>query len=781
MIKPMFVSTSTAANSRWQSAWLALRPDLVLILAPLALFFDPIFTGRALYWGTPVLQFVPWRWLAWEQLRQGFLPIWNPLNGMGAPLAANYQLALFYPPGWLSYLFAAIGGAPALAWSQGLLIALHLIWGSLGMARLARRLGLTGLGPVVAGLAFGLGGYWVGRVGFFSMIWVGAWLPWVIWAASAIAAPGRSVQAGGRWLSLSLTGCLAMMLLAGHAQLSWYTLILAGAWVLVGGSQADGWRGGLQAASRFATATALAAAIAAVQLIPTFEFLRLSQRSSAVEATFAMTYSFWPWRLLTLFAPGLFGSPASGEYAGYASFWEDHAYLGMLPLLLALVTLPRLFRRADPQRGLLRFLWAFALIALLLALGKFTPFFPLLYRWVPTFDMFQGPARYMVWPAFAWALLAGVTASQLQPVGGKRRRWLKRGVAVTVAVTFGAGLGWVLLRDIDSALIRATALAGLAALVSLILLLRMPAIEGRARQRWELVVVVWIVLDLLLAGWGLNPTAPVSLYRPSVKAAMVASELDGGRLYMPEDTEYVLKFRRFFRFADFAPLENIQNLRAVRLPNLNLLDGLSSANQFDPLVTARYAAWIEQVEAAPPEQQGEWFRRMAVAQMQQLDVESPGGLAYDPVEGGRRVEWANCARPAQDAASALALVRQGIAEGNPCPVIEGAESEGILRPSTALARIVDESPLEVVAQVNSTSDGWLILRDSVYPGWRAEVDGRPAELLAADSLFRAVPVPAGEHIVRMVYRPFSYGLGGIVTLVALLALTFVRGLNRKPA
>ncbi len=83
---------------------------LLIILAPLGLLSPLIFSGKALFWGTPGLQFVPWRYLAWELLKSGELPLWNPLSGMGAPLLANYQTSLAFPPTWLLFALAWLGG-----------------------------------------------------------------------------------------------------------------------------------------------------------------------------------------------------------------------------------------------------------------------------------------------------------------------------------------------------------------------------------------------------------------------------------------------------------------------------------------------------------------------------------------------------------------------------------------------------------------------------------------------------------------------------------------------
>ena len=91
------------------------------------LFGIDLIRGRALFWGTPLLQFTPWHTAAKEIALSGHLPLWNPWLGMGAPLFANYQSALLYPPNWLLL-------ATDVAWGQTLLVLLHLMWAGFGMA-----------------------------------------------------------------------------------------------------------------------------------------------------------------------------------------------------------------------------------------------------------------------------------------------------------------------------------------------------------------------------------------------------------------------------------------------------------------------------------------------------------------------------------------------------------------------------------------------------------------------------------------------------------------------
>ena len=75
-------------------------------------------------------------------------------------------------------------------------------------------------------------------------------------------------------------------------------------------------------------------------------------------------------------------------------------------------------------------------------------------------------------------------------------------------------------------------------------------------------------------------------------------------------------------------------------------------------------------------------------------------------------------------------------------------------------------------RVRMEHEGFLVVGDVYYPGWKATVDGRRADLLRADYLFQAVHVPAGEHEVRIDFEPASLRAGiavSFLTLVLLLA------------
>lgn len=729
-------------------------PELVSVLAPLLAFWRLVVGSQVLYWGLPALQFVPWRVLVNDALRHGHLPLWTPLPGMGAPLMANHQSAVFYPPNFLSLILP-----PEVAIS--VLAVLHLSLAGVGMVRLARRIGLGDFGSAVAGLSFGLSGYLTGRLWFITINNAVAWLPWIVLASTPplFGAGPNEGGAGGLRSLLTLSALIALQLLAGHAQSSFYTLLLAGAWVvwhsLLPSSNRE--RGNYQSPMTslffFTLAILFALCLTAIQLIPTFELLRESPRATAAEYDFAMTYSLWPWRLFTFVIPSFFGHPADHNYWGYAAFWEDNAYIGLLPLAFAIYGLTLVYRRDHREaenkiipfsvRSLAIFSLLTAAVSILLALGKNTPIFAVFYRYVPGFNLFQAPARMLIWYTFAVSLLAGVGAHHWR--ASERKRYGARlGIAGSLAmlalgiagmyfianpraVTFGSGLTW----------------AAVFAVVMFVIIL----IQPESVNRWRWLALAFIALDLGLAAVRLNPTGDAALYHLRSHFTLAPER---GRIFQYTEDEYRVKFREFFSFKSFDVLD-AQALRDSLLPNLFVLDGMASANNFDPLLSARYAEYVKAMETSP--------QLMNLADVRA--VVKPIGIVAVRSEPASRLRIVYNARTVDSGDAALAAITSPTFDPDAEAILEHA-------PSTSKFPVLALDPNRFSAAVALERDGYVILSDTYYPGWRASVDGNPQPILRADYNFRAVAVPAGTHTVIFEYAPFSVTLGLIITALALI-------------
>jgi len=814
--------------------WSLVIGHFSFVIFPLLLLWRPLFAGEAFFWGTPLLQFVPWQRMAAEMWRAGHLPLWNPLAGCGAPLAANYQTAAFYP---LNVLYLLLPAEVALSWTT----ALHLALAGWGMYGWGRAVGLERFPAFIGALALEGSGFLVARAALFPSIaftfpWLAVWL----WRAEVLVQRGRMRDA--LWLGLAL----GLGLLAGHAQTATYGGVLLVGYMAFRTLQEAGGRkreaGGREqeAGSRKREAGSrrqeprdwslvighwslvifslvIGLGLAAVQLLPTAELMAQSQRFGGVDYDFAMTYSLWPWRLITFAAPDFFGSPGRGDYWGYATYWEDAGYVGVLPLLLAVGAVFGRRRRSkgaegrrgggageqgsggvrkrgrkeagkqEGEKGLVRFWTIGGAIALVLALGKNTPVFPFLFRHVPGFNLFQAPARWLAVTTVALAALAALGA-QRWSVGRPGRRRGVLGVVVGVAVLIGGLAALRLVPGLPSTFGLATVrLGGTLVVAGALALLR------RDTNWWRAAVAAFVMLDLLLFGWSLVPTVDRSLYRDGTKvAAFLRSEPGSVRVYWPADPTHLnreydaeqrVKFG-YLTFNDFGPhsVGHWWEMREALLPNVGMLDGVASANNFDPLLVGRHAAFLEAAVEAPGLLRVMGVTHVANSELRIANGEPPivefyhltgaPGRAW-VVPAARQVSpdemLAALAAPTFDPTAEVLLEGTGNRE-------QGAEST-IQYPASGVEYQValQDAPNRVTIRAALDGPGYLVLADTWYPGWRATVDGEPTEVLRANYAFRAVWLEAGEHVVEFVYRPRAV-VAGMVLSVGSMVCWLVGGL-----
>jgi hypothetical protein len=771
---------------------------LVLAAFPLFLLWRVLFAGEVFFWGTPFLQFVPWQRMASEMWRAGQVPLWNPLVGCGAPLAANYQTAAFYP---LNALALVLPAEVALSWAT----ALHLALAGWGLYMWARVIGLDPFSAFVGGLAFMGSGFLVARVALFpSIVYAFPWLAVWLWRAELLTQRLRLRNA--LWFGLAV----GLGLLAGHAQTAFYGAVLVGAYLLfrnvqshlakhraVGRQRSAFWRPLLRYWSLVGIASVVGVGLAAVQLLPTGELLAQSSRSAGVDYEVAVTYSLWPWRLITFFAPDFFGNPGRGDYWGYANYWEGAGHIGTLPLLLAIgIIFARQPGRSRSAAGQVGFLAGCAVIGILLALGKNLPIFPWIFGHVPGFDLFQAPDRWLAVVTIALAGLAALGARRWQASRSglwSGRFWLTIGVAIAA----GGLIAPKLVDGIPGTFSPATVRLGATmAVAGALRLLRTPLCRhfgsSRGEAGWRALVAAFVMLDLLLCSLPLIPSVDRSLYAETPE---LAEALRSGsrpvRVYWPTDpshqnlaydAEHRVKFG-YFTFDDFGPADvaHWHGLREAMLPNAAMLAGLPAANNYEPLLVGRYVDVLNAVVSAP-----ELLRLMGVSHVVS-DASWPDGepvqmqsgfTAYEIPKSYGRAWTVPAARHVAEGDALTALSEPGFdpqAEvlleipNLPSSPRQPRESDENGR-GWFSELVLQDGMNRVTIRATLQAPGYLVLADTWYPGWQAWVDGDAVPVLRANHTFRAVRLEAGDHVVEMVYAPASVRWGGAISLVALLGL-----------
>ncbi len=378
-------------------------PPLILALSAVFLFREVLFTGRCLYGSDFVLQFYPWKKFVFDHLQsQGSLPFWNPYLFSGSPLIPNIQVSLFYPLGFLYYLMP-----PDIAYGYSTL--LHFVLGSGFMYLFMRSLGVHPVGCLFSAIVFMFNGYFMGHLfaGHLSFVQNYIWIPLIFFFLNRFLQRASLCDAIGAGFSLGF------QILGGFPQIAFYTILASSMFFLVSGVLT---RRKTQKVSPFKLGAGwvlfifLGFALAAVQVLPTYEFTTLSTRGGGISYTMATYESLHPKELLAFLLPDIFGNPIDGTYwrsHDLWHFWESCGYVGILPLFL-------LFVRGDGHQLIRVRALAVILIlfSLFLALGKYNPLYPFIYR-LPGFSSFRLPTQIIFLYVFSVAVLSGLGLSSI--------------------------------------------------------------------------------------------------------------------------------------------------------------------------------------------------------------------------------------------------------------------------------------------------------------------------------------------------------------------------------
>ncbi len=382
---------------------------------PFVFFFPATLRQAVFAFGDIFLFFFPTHLAYANALREFRLPLWEPRILDGFPLFAEGQIGALYPTHPFLYGLLPID----LATNYDILI--HLAWVAVGMYLFARTLKLHPAAAFLAAFAFGTGGFFVPRLQHMSVLATASWLPWLLWAWEKYAvAPSRKSRL--RWFAL-LALFSGIQLLGGHPQFAFLSAILVALYSIVRwkrlevGASAPGETERAKARTTKVKSLfleyfdlprlvpvflffAIGAALATAQLMPTFELSSFSNRAAGLLPKFFNAFSLRVVHYLMLFNPFLLGNPypkVSVEVIGY---------IGQFPLWLALAApLVRRDRRVV-------FFGLIALAALFLGLGDQNVFYRGL-RYLPLFNYFRVPSRFLFWYTFAAAMLAAITFDYL--------------------------------------------------------------------------------------------------------------------------------------------------------------------------------------------------------------------------------------------------------------------------------------------------------------------------------------------------------------------------------
>jgi hypothetical protein len=526
---------------------------------------------------------------------------------------------------------------------------------------------------------------------------------------------------------------LSMQVLCGGLQNTFYTMAAVGAYaafrLFCRGRNGDDI---VRPALGFAAMIVVGLAISGVQLLPAWEYSRLSVRS-----TQAQWFKYWaikPYQLIGYLVPMFEGRG------------REHGYFGLVPIVLAAFS----FLLWKSRRKY--FFFALGTIAIIYSFGGNTTISSFIGN-LPLVRGFRGPFRGAIFFNLSmFVLAAGALKGLVEPAeteGAARRRIVLSAVAILLAAGFVAtALAARKYSGFDATTVTASAV-----FLTLSILAVVAAVTLRKfTQPAAIILVGLLVADLALNYGSFYSPAPISeAFAKDWSIDFLEREQgDGDFRIAAYDTAHTNYFGLF---------------------------GFESANGHHPFPTTRYASLLPllknpKVASLAGVKYYVIFGKDSSGMPHNPPVEQPDHVSFIelPVEPLPRTFLVHSfevvpekgvlnAMRAHDFDPKKEVILERVPAGITLP------AEGAAQGSAA---IVSYSASEVVIQTKSEADSILVLTETFYPGWIAEVDGERADILRANYVFRALPLSSGKHEVSFRFRPRSFFVGASVSCLGVI-------------
>ena len=771
---------------------------LAILFGAVLLMFADVFLGEGKILSSSqadiASQFFYWRDFGFGELKKGNLALWNPHLFSGTPFLGGFQAALLYPLN-LPYLFLPLETAINVG------IVLHVFLLGFFMYLWARHRGLHPLASLLTGILILFCGPHFLHIyaGHLPNLCAMVWVPLIF-----LALDGLLVRPSLGYVLLGIVA-FAMHILAGHPQYVYYTglailVYLPAALLAPVPSQTQtesrgenieqppsrprslirNWRRSLPALCiMFGGGLALSA----VQFLTGLDAAGESVRTGGVSFSFASMFSFPPENLLTAIVPYFFGGMIGMPYWGRAYLWEMNLFFSINGLLLAVYGL-----KAGGRTG--RLLAGVAAALMILALGAHTPLFRVLYDYLPGFDTFRGTSKFIFYAVLFMIMLAGMGLDALLKKDGRIK---KRPAAdpAFLAILFFALLAagtaiWLKLVATGSLCVQhwQSFLLGIAATGESYLNAAWYSHDALARQAaffassGLFIAAGTLFLAALL--WRLARKYPRAAAYGMVLAAFLEVFLfahitrvtfDPGQARMPALKQFLATTKDDVRVLNLWRPNSAMSLNAMDLWG------------YDPGVLRRYAELIAYTQGYDPQKAAQYvqFRNyhplMGMLRLRYLITPEDGKLAIQ--------EFPN-AMSRLNLVSRWQVITQGgeILEAMGKATFNPRQTVILEKPphwrdticavsSPASARIVSASTDEMTIDASLSCPAILLITDNFSKGWRAEPvrqegQGR-YEIIRANYTLMAVPLEAGHHLFRIVYRPWAFAVGAVTSLIGLVS------------
>ncbi|MCX6138055.1 MAG: YfhO family protein [Ignavibacteriales bacterium] len=676
-------------------------------------------------------------------LQRGEFPLWYSSIYGGFPFIARAEAGACYPLNLLAF-----GILPPYA-ALNIVILTTFFIAAAGSYLFARKIGANVPGALAAGISFAYCGFMVAHTKHLSTVAAACWFPLGLYFIERAIQTYHELHASESFRSMLWFGLVfGLQLLSGHIQVAYYAGLFYGAYFVLRLFSTH-WQLSIELkkkkgtverrlsvkealrhpALRYFVATAfLGIGLAAIQILPTYELVGVSQRSGGVSFDYAAQYAYDPANIASFVIPYVNGDIGNASYRGSSIFWEDFGYAGLVILILAVYGIIKEWKRWHVKCFI-----AFIIAAFLLVLGPNTPVFEAAFHILPGMSYFRFPTRFLFIVDASLAFLAafGITAAV-------RRYGLRTGwILVALAA---ADLFYVQLRQNPVAPMNTWATP--------------PA------TAWE---ILQDTSDYRIYSLGGKETHTAAFSAAHGWQGSLQPYIDQRELLQPS-TNAIYGLASPDGYAQLTPSYVVdvwgdQNRGGIITQTAALgPQGIMPSQSFQKLMNVFNVKYI----VSAWDIRSDTLRMMKQCKPAQL-YENPGCRP--------RAFIAHHGRPASTLEEAKSIFFSPDFDPQYDVILhEQLPSAAPGTDSAAHVQIYSARSNSIALRTTTRTASYLILTDTYYPGWKAFVDGQETKIARANFCQRAILLPAGMHDVQFVFDSAPIKDGAVITSASLLLL-----------
>ncbi|HSV24244.1 MAG TPA: hypothetical protein VLJ17_14600 [Xanthobacteraceae bacterium] len=707
-------------------------------------------------------------------LARGESPFWTPNLFAGWPQIADPQSLIFSP---LHVALAALDPTPSFREADFVTFA-YLFAGGLGLIMFFRDRDWQPGAAVIAALIFAFGGSAASRLQHTSEITSLSYVPVALWLLA------RTLDRAS-WRTGLAAGVVIALLIVGRDQVALLGLYVLALYVIAWWLDGEGRLMRIKRAVLPLAACAATAVVIAVVPVVLSALLAADSNRPMVGLERAGRGSLHPVLLLMLVFADLFGAadPNVDFWGPPSAAWDarmgnginlaqnmGEIYCGILAVVLILGT--GIVRGLAWAREIRFFTWALVFV-LLYALGSYTPAFRLMYDVLPGVELFRRPADATFIIGLLIAIEAGYLVHRVVSGTAPQPRWF---CAVDVAIVSAlAATAIAVAHKVGNLDVAMWPIAtGMAFAVTAIALLGLTRQLAPARPVLASALLFGLtIFDLV---WNNAPNESTGLppqrydaLRPQTRnetVALIKTKL--AETFGPDRRDRVELIGIAYHWPDLALAQGFDHLfghNPLRLHDFALATGVG-----DTVAEPRqrtFAPLFPSYRSTMANLCGVRFIVTGVP-VERIDTSLRAGDLTPVARTAEAYVYENPrALPRVMVVPDYQIADFGDMIRNGWPDIDPRRTVLLEQPPTVMPRAGDSKAVdgsarirryantEIDLEVDAPDGGFLVLNDAWHPWWRAEVDGRPTDILKANVLFRAVQIAPGMHRVHFAFEPLQ--------------------------